>query len=302
MAPLYRPIQQTDLKDIAGVFIESLNHRQVEAGLAPLVDLSDPAAWETMWQEVRRPLFEHVSSHAGTGWLAEQDGQVIGYARTIQRETVCQLTELFVLPDRQRNGVGAELLERTFIDVESPSKLILANSNPAAISRYLRSGVYPVCTIFDLNRKAEAQPLQTDLEARAITPDGDLLASLNEVDRAILGYTRPEEHSWLMSQRSGFLYFRGKQPQGYAYAGPWNGPMAALDPEDMPAVLAHAESIASAAGENFCLMVPVPNRSAMLHLVERRFKLDPEHTMYFMADFSPPGLDRYIFSMPGFFV
>ncbi len=301
MPPIYRPIEHTDLKAIAGVFVESLNHRQIAVGLEPLVDLNDPHAWEEMWQTVRRPLFEHVSAHAGTGWLAEVDGKVSGYARTIQREHVCQLTELFVSPGQQKAGLGRELLKRAFINVESRSKLILANSNPAAISRYLRSGVYPVSTIFDLERKAEARPIETDLEARPITNDADTQVALNEIDRAILGYIRPEEHAWLCSQRSGFLYWRNGIPQGYAYAGQWNGPMAALAPEDMPAILAHAETIAAQAGETFGLMVPMPNRSAMMHLIERGFTLDTGHTMYFMADFSPPGLDRYIFSMPGFF-
>ena len=301
MPPTYRPIEQSDLKAIAGVFIESLNHRQVEAGLSPLVDLKDPHAWEKMWREVRRPLFEHVSAHAGTGWLVEQDGIVLGYARTIQREHVCQLTELFVLPEQQRAGLGRGLLKRAFIDVESRSRLILANSNPAAISRYLRSGVYPVSPIFDLDRKAEAQPIQTDLEARPITDDPAIFAALNDIDRTLLGYARPAEHAWLSTQRSGFLYWRNGTPQGYAYAGHWNGPMACLTSDDMPAILAHAETVAADAGEDFCLMVPMPNRSAMMHLIERGFKMDPGHTMYFMADFSPPGLDRYVFSMPGFF-
>ena len=77
--------------------------------------------------------------------------------------------------------------------------------------------------------------------------------------------------------------------------------MAALDPNDMPALLAHAETTAAQSGETFGLMIPVPNRTAMLHAVKHGFKIDNAHTMYFMADFSPPGLDRYIFSMPGFF-
>ncbi|MEM1198648.1 MAG: GNAT family N-acetyltransferase [Pseudomonadota bacterium] len=302
MPPSYRPIEHSDLKAIAGVFIQSLNHRQVEAGLAPLVDLNDPDAWERMWQDARRPLFEHVSAHDGTGWLVEQDGKVLGYARTIQREHVCQLTELFVLPEQQHAGLGQQLLKRAFIDVESRSKLILANSNPAAISRYLRSGVYPVSTIFDLDRKAQTQPIQTDLEAQPIKDDPASIAALNDIDRTILGYVRPEEHAWVCTQRSGFLFWRNGTPQGYAYAGHWSGPMACLSPEDMPAILAHAEAVAADADENFGLMVPMLNKAAMMHLIERGFKLDPGHTMYFMADFSPPGLDRYVFSMPGFFV
>lgn len=301
MPTTYRPIEKADLKDIGRVFVMSLNHRHEQMGEAPVVDLDDAEAWEDVWQNIRRPLFEHVSAHAGTGWLAEQDGEISGYARSIQRDGVCQLTELFVAPDKQLAGVGRELLLRAFVQVESPSRLILANNNPAALSRYMRAGVYPVCAIFDVERKARRISIETSLETRPISADAATIECLNQIDRAILGYIRPEEHAWLCTQRTGTLFLRQGVPAGYAYAGRWNGPIAALEASDMPALLAHAETIAAETGETFGLMVPVPNRTAMLHAVNQGFALSDAHTMYFMADFSPPGLDRYILSMPGFF-
>ncbi len=102
MATTYRPIEKGDLKDIARVFVASLNQRHLEAGMAPLVDLEDAEAWTAMWENERRPLFEHVSAHEGAGWLAEDESEIVGYARSIQRDHVCQLTELFVLPTKQK--------------------------------------------------------------------------------------------------------------------------------------------------------------------------------------------------------
>lgn len=298
----YRPIETADLEAIGRVFIESLNHRHAEIGEPPLVDLNDAAAWSAMWQNIRRPLFEHVSAHAGTGWLAAERGEIIGYARSIQRDGVCQLTDLFVRPQAQGAGLGRELLLRTFVQIESPSRLILANNNPAALSRYMRAGVYPVCAIFDVEREARAVPVDSDLEAHAIAGDAASIECLNQIDKAVLGYVRPEEHSWLCSQRSGFLFFRQGVPAGYAYAGRWSGPIAALEPSDMPALIAHTETAAAKTGETFVLMIPLTNRTAMLHAVNTGFRVESAHTLYFMADFSPPGLDRYIFSMPGFFI
>ncbi len=301
MTTTYRPIEKDDLKNVARVFVASLNQRHIESGLAPIVDLEDTEAWTSMWENERRPLFEHVSAHEGAGWLAEDDGEIVGYARSIQRDHVCQLTELFVLPGKQKAGLGRELLTRAFAQVESPARLILANSNPAALSRYMRAGVYPVCSIFDLEKKPQPRPYETDLEIKPMSPGPELEACLNQIDSTLLGYTRPQEHRWLGEQRKGFVYSRAGAPVGYAYVGRWSGPMAALEDTDMPAILAHAETVAADSEETFGLMVPLPNRSAVMHGLDAGFRFDSGHTMYFMADFSPPGLDRYVFSLPGFF-
>lgn len=301
MPTKYRPIEPDDLKNIAQVFITSLNHRNVEAGLEPIVDFDDATAWDRMWEEERRPLFEHISAHEGCGWLAEDEEGIVGYGRSIQRDHVRQLTELFVRPDKQNVGLGKELLARAFQQIESPARIILANNNPAALSRYMRAGVHPVCTIFEFERLARPVCVKTDLEASPILPDLGVAPALNEIDNALLGYTRSREHLWLAQQRKGFAYSRGGAIVGYAYAGRWCGPIAALNDADLPAILAHIETVAAETTETFGLMVALPNRVAIMYALEQGFKLDSRHTTYFLADFTPPGLDRYVFSLPGFF-
>ena len=301
MSLVYRPVEKADLQAIARVFAASLNQRHLETGLEPIVDLADETAWKAMWENERRPLFEHVSAHNAVGWLAEEDGEVLGYARSIQRGDVCQLTDFFVHPDRQLAGLGRELLSRAFEQVKSPSRLILANSNPAAISRYMRAGVYPFCTIFDFERKARPVSIETDLQIGSLASEARELEALNQIDQALLGYTRPQEHTWLGSQRERFVFFRNGAPVGYGYAGKWSGPIAALDEADVPAIMAHVETSIAQSEATFSVMLPLPNRTGMAYLLDQDFRLDTGHTMYFMADFAPPGLDRYIFSMPGFF-
>jgi hypothetical protein len=51
----------------------------------------DPAAWDR-----RRPLYEHLAQTAEHLWIAEDDGRPVGYARSILRDGVRELTELFV--------------------------------------------------------------------------------------------------------------------------------------------------------------------------------------------------------------
>lgn len=301
MSPVYRPIETADLKNIARVFVASLNQRHLDTGLEPIVDLTDEAAWNTMWEKERRPLFEHVSAHSAVGWLAEDDGEVLGYARSIQRDHVCQLADFFVHPDKQLAGLGRELLNRAFEQVDSPSRLILANTNPAALSRYMRAGVYPLDTIFDFERKARPVSVETDLEISSLPSETETLEALNKIDKTLLGYTRPQEHIWLAQQRNRHMFFRNGAPVGYGYAGRWSGPMAALDTNDMPAIMAHVETDAAQSDATFTVMVPLANRAVMAYLIDQGFQLDTGHSMFFMADFTPPGLDRYLFSLPGFF-
>ena len=60
-------------------------------------------AWER-----RRPLFEHLAATGDRWWFAEDDvtGAAVGYARSILRDGVRELTEFFVLPGAQGQGVG----------------------------------------------------------------------------------------------------------------------------------------------------------------------------------------------------
>lgn len=73
----------------------------------------DPDALAQMWEE-RRSLYDHLARTASHFWLAQQAGRVVGFARSIRRNGVFQLTELFVSPEAQGAGVGRSLLERAF--------------------------------------------------------------------------------------------------------------------------------------------------------------------------------------------
>lgn len=64
---------------------------------------------------------------------------------------------------------------------------------------------------------------------------------------------------------------------GFAFVGRGGGgPIAALDPADLPDILLHVENRAIALGlERLDLQVPAPNEVATRHLLDRGFRLDP---------------------------
>ena len=141
MSISYRRFGPADLQDVARVFAASLNDLLQQAGAAPYFDLDDPDAWGRVWERDRRPLFEHLASNQCESWLAEEEGQILGYARSILRDGMCQLTEFFVLPGRRSRGIGRELLSRAFESVSAKEHTVISTTSPAAMARYLKAGV-----------------------------------------------------------------------------------------------------------------------------------------------------------------
>jgi hypothetical protein len=117
----------------------------------------------------------------------------------------------------------------------------------------------------------------------------------------VIGYQRSEEHRWLLTDRSGFLYLRHDQPVGYGYSGKRNGPFALLDAQDCPAVLAHAEANAVGRWEHFGVEVPMINRVAVDYLLKRGFRLD-SFVALFMCDEPFGRWENYILTSPPLFV
>jgi GNAT superfamily N-acetyltransferase len=256
-----------------------------------------------MWEE-RRFLYEHLAQTAEHFWLAERDGQAIGFSRSIKRDGIRQLTEFFVLPDHQSAGAGKELLARAFPAGGARGRSILSSPDPSAQALYLKTGAWPSFSIYYFWREPEMTVVESDLLFEAITDSPGELALLGKLDEELIGFRRDIDHRWLLSERAGYLYTRDGQAVGYGYLGKRNGPFGLLDNRDFPAVLAHAETAAHVAGyDHFGLEVPLPNRPAVTYLLERGFRMGP-FTIQFMSDggLGKAQLQNYILTTPPFFL
>jgi hypothetical protein len=261
-------------------------------------DPRDPAIWDS-----RRPLFEHLAATADQAWVAEQDGALIGYARSILRDGMRELTEFFVAPGQQSAGLGRELLARAFPADGARQRTIVATNDERALSRYLRAGVSARFPIYNFRRRPAATPVPAGPEPvpmSAITPEA-LRAALNRLDADVLGYTREVDHAWLQTQREGFVYYRAGTPVAYGYHGSDCGPFAALEAGDLPALLALAENARHTLGqEDLGFEVPLINRSAVEYLLARGYRMEPFFA-YYMSDAPLGRLENYIaFSPPHF--
>jgi hypothetical protein len=281
MSMTYRPGTLADSCTVAGVNAQNF---------APLSYERYPA------------LYDHLARTAEHCWVAERDGQVIGHARSTMRDGVRQLTEFNVAPGNQSAGIGRELLARAFPANGARRRVILATADARAQARYLKSGVFPRFSLTNFSRAPQPVSAATDLTIEPVSPTPATLAACALIDKQLFSFHRDDDHAFLLGDRQGYLYYRGRQIVGYGYTGADNGPFALLDAMDFPAVLAHAETEAARRGdETFAVMVPMINRVAVTYLLARRF-LFAEWFGFFMSDEPFGAFENYIVCSPPMFL
>lgn len=302
MATTYRPGVVADGPAVYNVFVESTIDLEQRMGL-PAADIIwlQPDFVASYWQR-RQSLFDHLARTADQFWVAEQDGQIVGFARSSVRDGVRELLEFFVRPGLQGQGIGGELLRRAFPAGSARRRAIIATREMRALARYLKAGVYPRFPIYYLFRTPEPVELSTDLEHSPAADTPETLAALGAIDQAILGFTRDVDHRFLLQDRQAILFRRDGQVVGYGYFGKGTGPIALLDAADFPAVLARAESEAAARGDDdFGVQLPLVNRHAVDYLLGRDFRIE-DFTVFFMSDEPFGRFENYVFTSPPFFM
>jgi hypothetical protein len=123
------------------------------------------------------------------------------------------------------------------------------------------------------------------------------------IERTVLGHRRSDDEvRWLLGQRQGHLYRRADRVIGFSFLGrDGSGPMAVLEPSDLPAILLHVEGLARTIGlERLELQVPGLNAIAIRHLMARGYRFD-SWINFLMSDRPFGQFDRFIpFSPPLF--
>ncbi len=188
----------------------------------------------------------HLRTSPGVSfWVAEDaprfgGPKIVGYARSVVRDRVWNLTEFFVLPDYHRRGIGSALLARCLADGTQAgveTRFVLASHNVAADALYIRkAGCFPRLPMMLLagptenlrvvGAEDEAQILETTnvldlaftangagreaatagtLLAEPLCLTSKLQAQLDTLDREIVGFARPPEHAFWAAEMAGPL-------------------------------------------------------------------------------------------------
>jgi hypothetical protein len=252
------------------------------------------------------PIMAMLADHAAEWWVAEDadSGEMIGYARSVERDGLFELSEFFVLPSRQAAGLGAQLLTRAFPLGRGEVRAIIATTDLRAQARYYRAGTagrFPIYSLIGAPGAALGnQAAAPALEAHRATVED--IPALVELEHSVLGFDRGDEFGWLLDNREGYLYRRAGRVVGSAFLGPRGGvgPVSAAEPSDMAAILDHLERRAAEREmAEMSVDVPGPNDVAIRHLLSHRFRLDPFIT--FLMSSRPFGnFDRFIGFSPPF--
>jgi GNAT superfamily N-acetyltransferase len=228
---------------------------------------------ELFWTALQSFL-THLAAHAAEWWIAEDSsGTMIGYARSVERGGLFELSEIFIRPERQSAGLGRQLIERAFPLGRGEVRVIIATTDVRALSRYYAAGTVARFAMASLS----GQPKPTkwgEIEVASASP-GDV-AELAAIEEAVVGYARHADYSWLFEQREGYLYRRAGRNVGFAFfSETGQGPIAALEPADLRPILLHLEARAHSRGlESISFEVPTINEVAMQHLLGRGFQID----------------------------
>ncbi len=281
------------------VFLKSIMDYGKRMNVMAITGGNDPEKLKSLW-ETRKPVFEFLARTAPQFWVAEKEGEILGYARSIEHDGLQELTEFFVSPNQQSAGIGGELLARAFSKSDARYRAIIATLDERALYRYMKTGVYGRFLFKYFYRNAEKVDVQTDLKIEPMNLDVHI-EDMHRIDRKLIGHARGVVHQWLITVREGFVYKRRNEIVGYGYVGESHGPFAVLDDHDFPAVLAHAESLAAEKGEKFGASAPLVNSKAIDYFVEHKYQIE-SFSAIFMSNVPFGKFENYLSFTPEFFL
>ena len=165
------------------------------------------------------------------------------------------------------------MLSRAFPKTNARYRKIIATLDERALYHYMKAGVYGRFPFKYFYRQAEKVEVETDLIIEPMNLDIHMDA-INRIDRNIINHEGEPIHDWVSTTRDGFVYKRNAEIVGDGYVGSSSGPFTALDDNDFPSVLAHAESLMADRGEEFGAETPLINTKAIQYFLERKYQID----------------------------
>lgn len=246
---------------------------------------------------------------ARAAWIAEDDGQMVGFALSWVSGSLWFLAELFVAPGQQGRGIGDELLTRTLqhaTDAGATERsLITFAFNLASQGLYMRHGLYPrvplhMCSI---ERESLRNRLHGDtLRATPIRSTSADLETLARLDASALGISREKHHRYLLGDATikGVLLHDDGDCVGYAYISATGqiGPLAVAQTRAMAKAFNTALDLASTSGAtHVSAFLPGPS-DALAIAIGHRMRLTLPMVLMSAREFGD--WRRYLPRNPGF--
>lgn len=299
MSLVCRPAQADDLATVDALVVASINELTVRHGFGPMA-----SAGASSFQ-----LFSLRDDPAGL-WVAEEGGEIAGFAWSWVCGDVWFLAQLFVDPARQGQGIGLALLERTLEHARASGAahkaLITFTFNRVSQGLYIRHGLFPRMPIYFFKgareRVRQALP-ETPLKAFAIDGSAATMARLAEIDVGAIGVSREKHHRFLFDDPAtrGVMLCAGKERIGYAYigAGGHVGPLAVMPVHSLRDAFATALTLAAdGSAETISAFLPGTCDGALSLAIEQGMRIT--FPMLLMASPGYGDWTQYLPRNPGF--
>jgi GNAT superfamily N-acetyltransferase len=224
MSLICRPAREGDLELADKLVVGSINDLTERHGFGPMAAPSPP----------RLQRFSLRDDPDGL-WVAEENGEMRGFAFSWVCGDLWFLAQLFVSPELQGTGIGNELIQKTLLHAEragATNKVLITFAfNRVSQGLYIRHGMFPRLPLYFVGGPRE--PLlameEKTLRAEPIENTASHLRVLSDIDRVALGVSREKHHKFLLndSATKGVLLFQQDAPVGYAYTANGHiGPLA----------------------------------------------------------------------------
>lgn len=264
MTIIYRPARAEDLQTANDLVVASMNDLTERNGLGPMASRGPPH-------------FSRFSlADDGDGlWIAEDAGQIVGFALSWVCGDLWFLAQLFVSPTRQGHGIGDALMRRALQQADKAQAtrrgLITFTFNRVSQGLYLKHGLFPRLPIYSFSGARGAlspDRMGERLDTAPLEPTAAQMRRLARIDAQTIGIPRDKHHRYLAGDGAiqGFELHAGKEQVGYLYVGSDGniGPLAVSRPELMEAAFNTALALAFAGrSEKVSAFLPGCNEAAL---------------------------------------
>jgi GNAT superfamily N-acetyltransferase len=248
MSVVYRTARTDELERAQALVVSTINDLTERHGLGPMAGARPPQFQAFSLQDDPEGL-----------WVAEEDGDMLGFAFSWVCGDLWFLAELFVSADHQGRGIGNELLKRTLQHAAkhgaANKALITFTFNTVSQGLYIRHGLFPRTPVYNLKvaREVLLERLKGEqLRCVPIESSASHFESLARIDTAALGLSREKHHRFLLADDTmkGLLLHAGDGLAGYVYvnSGGHIGPLAVTRPGTLGAAFRTALRLAADAG------------------------------------------------------